>query len=159
MSQTASRHDQIQPQFFHKFAHIILQSRLGLALNGKTNKWVSFCRWSKRSHQILTVNRIDRRIFSFILTLEWLQFNLITTDTDSLREDLRFWKAQAISSPQPLFIDIFLDLSQFDHLNHVLLLKTPHGYQRVANEALMNSIRNSSKKSILLETWRLMTTV
>ena len=91
-------------------------------------------------------------------TPKWKQFNLITTDTDSLREDLRFWKAQAISSPQPLFIDIFLDLSQFDHQSHVLLIKTPQGYQRVANEALMKS-SNSAKKSILLETWRLTTTV
>ncbi|KAH8548020.1 autophagy-related protein 13-domain-containing protein [Umbelopsis sp. PMI_123] len=53
------------------------------------------------------------------------QFNLVTEDLDVLKEDLKFWRTQAINpsgeEPPPMKIDIFLDVSELSQ-NQILVV-------------------------------------
>jgi len=81
-------------------------------------------------------------------------FNLELDDSDDLRNELKFWKAQAASSAQPLVINVYLDVSQMDTDKQVLTLNgitvDLDALRTVDGEGNL-----SAKTAILLETWQL----
>ncbi|KND02920.1 uncharacterized protein SPPG_02001 [Spizellomyces punctatus DAOM BR117] len=89
-------------------------------------------------------------------------FNLETLDIESLKEELKYWRAHAITSPQPppLIIDIFLDLSALT-ASQVLMLRDEltQRRQRIGHEHLQavdpSTGISGRHKSVLLESWQL----
>jgi hypothetical protein len=88
-------------------------------------------------------------------------FNIELEDYDPLREELKFWKGQLLSTQQapPLTVEVLLDISQLSTNQHLLLTDQKTGRRhRIRSEDLMgtdqlgNPIR---KEKILLETWQL----
>ncbi|KAJ3164592.1 autophagy protein 13 [Geranomyces variabilis] len=87
-------------------------------------------------------------------------FNLETYDIDSLREQLKYWRAHAVSQPQPLFIDVYLDISNLGR-GQVLMLRDEQTLrrQRMSQESLFVVDRDTGlatrHSSVLLESWQL----
>ncbi|KAI9008405.1 autophagy-related protein 13-domain-containing protein [Gaertneriomyces semiglobifer] len=88
-------------------------------------------------------------------------FNLDMYDIEGLRDDLRHWRVRSTTSaPEPLFIDIYLDVSHMAP-GQTLLLRDEYTQRRVkiSNEQLwMRDPRSGAAvrvKTILLESWQL----
>ncbi|KAJ3179790.1 autophagy protein 13 [Geranomyces variabilis] len=87
-------------------------------------------------------------------------FNLETYDIDSLREQLKYWRAHAVSQPQPLFIDVYLDISNLGR-GQALMLRDEQTLrrQRMSQESLIVVDRDTGlatrHSSVLLESWQL----
>jgi hypothetical protein len=88
-------------------------------------------------------------------------FNLELEDYEPLREELKFWKGQLLSTQQapPLIVDIFLDISNLpSNLSLILTDSTTGRRHRIKGEDLMVIDAHGipqRKERILLETWQL----
>src|ERR1700731_4773215 len=88
------------------------------------------------------------------------QFNLVTEDLDVLKEDLKFWRTQAINpagdEPPPMKIDIFLDVSELSQNQILVVVDETFRRNRID---LASSTSSSGSRSvinrILLESWTL----
>ena len=75
-------------------------------------------------------------------------------DIDALKQELKFWRAQAIYTPQPLILDVYVDLSQLDYSSKQLYLNS----KRINVDSLKSIDASGNmiqKTCILLETWQL----
>ena len=88
------------------------------------------------------------------------QFNLVTEDLDVLKEDLKFWRTQAINpsgeEPPPMKIDIFLDVSELSQNQILVVVDETLRRNRIdlASSATSSGSRTAVDK-ILLESWTL----
>jgi autophagy-related protein 13 len=82
-----------------------------------------------------------------------LQFNLITTDIDGLRDELKYWRHQiakvADRTPYPMIIDIFLDTSKMAD-DMTLMFVNNRGIHRPVNTI---GTHGGKIHSVLLESW------
>ncbi|KAI8824170.1 autophagy-related protein 13-domain-containing protein [Fimicolochytrium jonesii] len=87
-------------------------------------------------------------------------FNLETYDIDILKEDLKYWRAHAVSAPQPMLLDVYLDISSGTP-DQTLLLRDEMTMrrQRIGAENLVTVDAQSGAdlrvNTILLESWQL----
>jgi hypothetical protein len=88
-------------------------------------------------------------------------FNLELEDYEPLREELKFWKGQLLSTQQapPLIVDIFLDISGLPNNQNLILTDSTTGRRhRIKGDDLVSINSNGlaqRKERILLETWQL----
>jgi Autophagy-related protein 13 len=88
------------------------------------------------------------------------QFNLVTEDLDVLKEDLKFWRTQAINpsgeEPPVMKIDIFLDVSELSQNQILVVVDETLRRNRIdlASSATSSGSRTAVDK-ILLESWTL----
>lgn len=100
-------------------------------------------------------------------------FNIETFEYSFLKEELKFWKLKAVDDPQPLFLDIYLDISklsatessrdQYTGDTALLLRDQVTGqYRRIPEETLHykeqsldGNFKYKRKTSILMESWKL----
>lgn len=134
------RQDHIVQNFYAKVAQIVIQSRAYLE-NPKTF-------YSHRySYSIEEKESIPKRLN------RW--FNLVTSDVDGLRDDLKFWRHQIAKgadriTPYPMIIDIYLDISKVP--DDMVLMTNSRDFQKPVNTLGTNGCKI---QSILLETWTL----
>ncbi|TPX58117.1 hypothetical protein PhCBS80983_g03329 [Powellomyces hirtus] len=91
-------------------------------------------------------------------------FNLETNDIEGLKEQLKFWKANATTTPQPLLIDVYLDISSLSR-GQTLMLRDEQTMrrQRMSHESLYTVEGQGQSEhgapgrynSVLLESWQL----
>ncbi|KAG2183189.1 hypothetical protein INT43_006184 [Umbelopsis isabellina] len=134
------RQDHIVQNFYAKVAQIVIQSRAYLE-NTKTF-------YSHRySYSLEEKESIPKRLN------RW--FNLLTSDVDGLRDDLKFWRHQIAKgadriTPYPMIIDIYLDISKVP--DDMVLITNNRDLQKPVNTLGTNGCKI---QSILLETWTL----
>ncbi|KAJ3208567.1 autophagy protein 13 [Entophlyctis luteolus] len=153
-SNSTSTHAQIVQNLFAKAAHIVVCARTSTSANNNNNT---------------NVNENDN---SLRKSNKW--FNIETPDSDSLRAELKFWKAMfappanAAAKHQqqllPLIIDIYLDISGISSKQR-LALRDDASMRRhpIPADALVGysvdpitcSQFAVKKKRILLESWQL----
>jgi hypothetical protein len=86
------------------------------------------------------------------------QFNLVTEDLDLLKEDLKFWRTQAINpsgdEPPPMKIDIFIDVSKLSQNQILVVVDETLRRNRIDLSSSTSSSRSAVDR-ILLESWTL----
>ncbi|KAI9289658.1 autophagy-related protein 13-domain-containing protein [Umbelopsis sp. AD052] len=145
-----SKLDHIIQNFYTKAAQVIVQARLGQIEERQASRGQS-TRRSSRGLQTRDSNTSKK-------ANKW--FNLVTEDLDVLKEDLKFWRTQAINpsgeEPPPMKIDIFLDVSELSQNQILVVVDETLRRNRIdlASSATSSGSRTTVDK-ILLESWTL----
>ncbi|KAI8803645.1 autophagy-related protein 13-domain-containing protein [Cladochytrium replicatum] len=138
-----NRTEQVIQNFYSKCAQVIIQAR-----------------WSHPYSGSSTPDSRRTSLTGQKKTNKW--FNLEMEDIEPVKEELRYWRSNAVNSPQPppLTIDLFLDIGELDHEKVSLMVKDEQSRrQRVTPDLLRfidpNTGEEGLKRAILLETWQL----
>lgn len=143
-----SKLDHIIQNFYTKAAQVIVQARLGQIDERHAGRGQSTRRSSRGLH--------SRDSNTSKKANKW--FNLVTEDLDVLKEDLKFWRTQAINpsgdEPPPMKIDIFLDVSELSQNQILVVVDETLRRNRVdLSSSTSSSNSGSGVDRILLETW------
>ncbi|KAI8580555.1 hypothetical protein K450DRAFT_236183 [Umbelopsis ramanniana AG] len=141
-SRNDRKQDYIVQNFYSKVAQIVIQSRISLE---KSVIRQSSQKYSSSPYSVTDKDAVRKRVNGW--------FNLITTDIDGLKDELKYWRHQiakvADRTPYPMIIDIFLDTSKMAD-DMTLMFVNNRGIHRPVNTI---GTHGGKIHSVLLESW------